>query len=917
MTRAGVARAAEPDPRQTVHDLVERYRALGKKAHGYNEGRTVNEFIMPLFAALGWDVRNERTPDEVIPEETVSKGRVDWAFRLQSIPRFFLECKRPSVNLDDPGPAKQAINYSYNKSVTWAVLSNFESTRVYNAEWDAPNPNMVLFFEIKWDELDSDERLWWLSRERTEAGVLDAEAQKVGKVLRKTPVGERLFGDLLTFRGVLRTYLAAYNEEVASEEIDHAVQRLLDRLIFIRTAEDRHIEPYHLRPLLRRLEDSNKMGRLWPELLAIFRDFDARYDSQLFAEQRLDGLDTEPEPVRVTMQGIYGTRDGAIEYDFSAIDADVLGGVYEQYLGQLAKTPKVAKSKLSVTDALTRTEKADTKPFRKARGVYYTPRWVVRLILAGTLGRALDERDPNDIRSIRVLDPACGSGSFLIEAFRLLAAYWEDREPPADEMARQEQRVRILRDNIFGTDLDSQAVEIAQLNLLLVALSQRALLPDLRQNIVVGNSLVSVGREDAFDFAAVFPFPDAPGRFDIVIGNPPYIRSQLLGHTDREFYKSHYKTAAGSFDTYQLFLERALQLVADDGRIGFIVPGKFLSASSGESALLDHLYAMGNIETLVDAMRFRVFESALTYPIILIVKRGEEPAGHTFGRLLQLGKDTADIEWSDRGIPLAATLADRQLPEGWTTIGTLASRVSQGLVTGADNVFALRGALRDGTSKLRSAAVGKVVEVESALLRPLVSGSRQVSRFVVADPEEWLIFPYEGGRLIPEQRLKADYPLTWEYLELNRARLEARDGGGMTGSGWYGYSRTQNLTAIWQPKVLVPYMSNKAQAAPDPEGTLAIVNVTTGGYFVAADDPGVLRYIAAALNSQWAEAFWRERATPHAGGYFGLTARAIAIVPVPDPASLDAATLAAASNPTDPEDDPFNRVLADRLATLS
>jgi methylase of polypeptide subunit release factors len=897
----------------TIVELIHRFEELGTEARHYSEARAVNEFIMPLFAALGWDVRSEHTHGEVVPEERVSRGRVDWAFRLRGVPVLYLEAKKPGTNLDDPAPAHQAINYAYNKGVAWAILTNFESLRLYNAEWDAPNPNLNLFFEIGFGDYATDPRMSWLSRGAMAAGVLDAEATKVGKRLRKTPVGDQLFEDMLTYRSMLRVYFAAYNEEVAPAEIDHAVQRLLDRLIFIRTAEDRHIEEQHLRPLVRRLREANRLSRLWPEVLALFREFDGHYDSQLFARQRLDELDTEHEPIRVAIEGLYGTRNGSIEYDFGAIDADVLGGAYEQYLGQLARAVPMPRARLQVEDALRQAEHADTRRFRKAHGVYYTPKWVVRLIVETTLGRALHERTPEEIRNIRVLDPACGSGSFLVEAFRLLASYWRRTEPPVDSAAERAQRVAILQANIFGVDLDPSAVEIAQLNLLLVALSERSLLPDLAANVVCGNSLVDRDRADAFDYPAAFPFAQEPGRFDVVIGNPPYVRSQNLPALDREIFRARYRTAVGSFDIYELFLERALELARLGGRTGFIVPGKFLSSSSGEATLLDHIYDCANIEVLVDAMRFRVFEDALTYPVILVARRGATPAGYQLGRVVGLGPVGPTIEWEELTERVEPTLADHELPDGWTTVGSLA-RVSQALVTGADNVFGLHGAWREPTVRLHSDSLDRIVEVESGLLRPLVSGSQQVSRFRIATPEDWLLFPYRDGRLIPEETMKGLYPLTWAYLEANRARLESRDGGEMAGPRWYGYSRAQALTSIWAPKVLVPYMSDHARAAADPAGTIAIVNVTTGGYFAVPHDNAHLAFLTAALNSQHAGEWWREHATPHAGGYFGLTSRAISLLPIPDPATLAPEVLAAASTPTGPDDDPFGRALALHLA---
>jgi len=468
-----------------------------------------------------------------------------------------------SADLSNPDFARQAINYSYNKSVTWAALTNFDSLRIYNAEWYGPNPNFGLFLDLQWEQYERDfDRLWWLSNESMQSGILDREAAKVGKKLKKTPVGEQLFGDMWTFRGVLRDYFRAYNEAVAPDRLEHAVQRLLDRLIFIRALEDRGIEPNHLRSLIRGLEATNKRGNLWTGLLVIFRDFDKAYDSQLFVRQLLDELDTEVEPLRVVIEGLYGTRDRSVEYDFAAIDADVLGGVYEQYLGQLAKAPPVPKSKLSLSEAVARTAGADTKPFRKAHGVYYTPRWVVRFIVAETLGRFLAARRPDEVRRVSVLDPACGSGSFLIESFRLLDEYWAALQPGSTQDQVRDRRSRILRENIFGIDLDPQAVEIAQLNLMLIAVDGRDLLPDLTRNIVVGNSLIE--RESAakwFDGAHESAVawdhisPQADGKFDVVVGNPPYIRAEGMDRAERDYFMGgagfH---PVGRFDIYSLFM---------------------------------------------------------------------------------------------------------------------------------------------------------------------------------------------------------------------------------------------------------------------------------------------------------------------------------------------------------------------------
>lgn len=644
-----------------VRQLVRHYQALVASGEGsrYNEARTVNELILPLFKALGWDVHNSLGTGEVVPEDQVSRGRVDWAFRIRAVPRFFLEAKKLSADLDNPNFARQVINYAYNKSVTWAVLTDFEALRVYNAEWHGPNPNFGLFMDLSWQDYEPDfERLWLLSRESMEAGALDREAAKVGKKLRKTPVGERLFGDLMTFRVMLRNYFRAYNEKIAPDRIEHAVQRLLDRLIFIRALEDRGLEGNHLRSLVRGLEATNRRGLLWRELIKIFREFDKFYDSQLFALQLLDELDTEVEPVRVVIEGLYGTPDRAIEYDFSAIDADVLGGVYEQYLGQLAKTPAVPKAKLSISEALTRTARADSKPFRKAHGVYYTPRWVVRFIVAETLGRLLSKRHPDEVLHVRVLDPACGSGSFLIEAFRVLDDYWRAREPGSTREEIRERRTRILKENIFGIDLDPQAVEIAQLNLLLIAVDGRELLPDLTKNIVAGNSLIERTSADRWfgtapDLAMEWDriTPESAGTFDVIVGNPPYIRAEGMDRAERDYYMSgagfH---PVGRFDIYTLFMELGLQRLREGGRLGYIVPAAFGTQNYGEW-LRKQLLTTYRLDILADLRDIDVFHGIGVEPLVVIA------ANECPSKTVQILKPSGKADW-DRPDEWAVSAVD-------------------------------------------------------------------------------------------------------------------------------------------------------------------------------------------------------------------------------------------------------------------
>ncbi len=253
--------------KQNISLLIEKYRKLvdSGRVKDFNEAQTVNEFILPLFSFLGWDIHNINA-DEVTPEERISKGRVDWAFRIDGIPKFFLEAKALKVDLDVGKWAEQAINYAWNKGCTWAVLTDFEGIKVFNADV-SPSPHPLpegegkrrgrksLFFELKEKEyFERFDQLWLLSKEAFKEGLLDKEAEKWGKKVKRTPVNEQLFQDMMQWRMLLTKGFHKKNK-LESEELDEGVQRFLDRLIFIRTAEDRSIEPNILLSLVRQTDE--------------------------------------------------------------------------------------------------------------------------------------------------------------------------------------------------------------------------------------------------------------------------------------------------------------------------------------------------------------------------------------------------------------------------------------------------------------------------------------------------------------------------------------------------------------------------------------------------------------------------------------------------------------------------------------
>lgn len=587
------------EAKEQIKKLVEKYQRTFQagKIKSYNEAQTRNEFIEPLFEFLGWDMRNLSTEGEVTTEENVSAGRVDLAFRLGNIPVFFLEAKAMKVDLDEWKWAEQAINYSWNKSVTWAVLTDFESIKIFNAEIPPKNVARNLFIEINAREfVDRFDQLWLLSKESFETRLLDKEAEKWGKLTRRKQVGEKLFEDLMEWRNALTRDFKKHNS-LADDELDEGVQRILDRLIFIRTAEDRKIEQVILQALLREWETRGRKHNIYKRLVDGFRWFDEHYNSKLFALHYCEQWKASDKVFAGILKGLYETKDG-YRYDFSAISADVLGGIYEQYLSfvQIRKGEEKAKSK------------------RKSQGIYYTPKYIVEFIVKETLGEALKKTKPKDIQKIKVLDPACGSGSFLTVAYDTILENVSNRSLFT--------KFDILKDNIYGVDLDAQAIEIAQLNLLLKVLSQRTKLPTLQHNLRVGNSLISEdGREHKpFNFETEFKEVFEQGGFDVIVGNPPYIkeytnRTAFDGLHDSPYYQ-------GKMDIWTLFACRAIDLLKDGGYFSFIAPNNWLT-NAGASIFRDKILAEGQIVKFVDFGDFKVFKDAGIQTMIFVFKKGK------------------------------------------------------------------------------------------------------------------------------------------------------------------------------------------------------------------------------------------------------------------------------------------------------
>ncbi len=620
------------------------------KSGDYNETELRREFLDPFFETLGWDVNNEQgyadAYKDVIHEDAIKVGGYtkapDYCFRIGGTRKFFVEAKKPAINIGtDIAPAYQLRRYGWSAKLPLSVLSDFEAfavydTRVKPVKNDKPATARTLFipytqYADRWDEIAA-----VFSREAVLKGSFDKYVDSSKQKRGTGTVDDAFLEEIERWRDLLARNLALRNSALSVRDLNYAVQKTIDRIIFLRICEDRGSENYGRLQALRNGEHTYR------RLMELFRHADDRYNSGLFhfedEKDRADTPDTltpdltiDDRVIKDILKNLYYPES---PYEFSVLSADILGQVYEQFLG---KTIRLTAGHAA---------KVEEKPeVRKAGGVYYTPVYIVDYIVKNTLGRLLDGDDPDrpnpitlaKAAQLKVLDPACGSGSFLIGAYQYLLD-WHLRqysvnpvsgEPDSRKIKRHAagreprifqaaggvwrlttaERKRILLNNIHGVDIDPQAVEVTKLSLLLKVLEgdlqqhlqrdfireRQRILPDLGRNIQCGNSLIGPDfyefeqmlllddeiqyRINVFDWKQGFPEIMKRGGFDCVIGNPPYVLLQADFRDDNqlEYFRQHYSSASYKIDTYHLFIEKALGLLRADGLSSYITPSNYLS----------------------------------------------------------------------------------------------------------------------------------------------------------------------------------------------------------------------------------------------------------------------------------------------------------------------------------------------------
>lgn len=654
----------------------------------FKEAQVRQQFLDPLFAALGWDVANTagyaEAYKEVIHEDALKIGgetkAPDYSFRIGGQRKFFVEAKKPSVLIKDhPEPAYQLRRYSWSAKLPLGILTDFQEFAVYDTRVK-PSPSdkasAARLFYCRYDELAKnwDFIAGTFSKEAVLKGSFDKYAATTKGKRGTATVDDAFLEEIESWRDLLARNLALRNPALDVRGLNFAVQRIIDRIVFLRIAEDRGNEPFG------QLQALTAGPKLYPRLVEIFEKADYRYNSGLFhfakdadcaetPDTLTPGLTVDDAVLREIIGSLYYPRS---PYAFGVLPAYILGHVYEQFLGKVIR----------LTDG--HQARVEEKPeVRKAGGVYYTPQYIVDYIVQKTLDPLLDGKTPKQVETLAVLDPACGSGTFLLGAYEhllkwYLAHYsanapekWAKqgrvyeaaphahlvsrsgtaepfRSPPASAPSWQlttAERKRILLAHVHGVDIDAAAVEVTKLSLLLKVLEgerrefqgktkeMSAVLPDLSQNIRCGNSLIGHDfysqpdlpvldaeakyKLNTFEWKDGFPEVMKRGGFDAVIGNPPY--GADLGPEAERYLRANYASLANSADSFIVFMEQAGRLLKRAGQLGVIIPSGWVSTPS-TAKLRKQFRAQFRPETIV-SLPYDVFSGAYIDTMVVTASR--------------------------------------------------------------------------------------------------------------------------------------------------------------------------------------------------------------------------------------------------------------------------------------------------------
>ena len=919
-----IARADAPDPAKV--EILRQWAATisDRSIETQKETALHGKFKREIMCdALGYSDFNESGQWTIEAEAGIGAGAVDLALghfssnESRIIAPFELKgAKTKDLDAIMPGRAKTPVQQAWeyaadNVGTKWVLVSNYLEIRLY-----AYSEGRLTFEGFDLSKLTDPAQYQRFTLLLSAENLLSGNTLALLDESRREDrdITARLYQDYRKLRGDLIGAVRADMPEGNPLEAIRLGQTILDRVLFTAFAEDNGLLPDNT--LLQAFEHSDPYNPkpVWQNFCGLFGAIDR--GNETLKIPRYNGGLFQPDPVidalEIPDQICEGFKRLA-EYDFaSEVSVTVLGHIFEQSIADVERLQKQARGEEVEEERVT-----GTSGRRKRDGVVYTPDYIARFIVDQTLGTHCREifanilgefaakgatADDEEIRwksktaekqawaayrdrltALRIVDPACGSGVFLIMAFDYLKAELVKVNAKLAELEGKgmagsllDPDSEILTNNLFGVDVNSESVEIAKLSLWIKTARRGKVLDSLDANIRVGDSLIEDSsfayRSHGFEWKTAFPEIFAEGGFDVALGNPPYVRMELIKPM-KPWLEKRYEVVADRADLYAYFFERGIKLLKPGGRLGYISSATFFKTGSG-APLRDFLRKQATIETVIDFGDHQIFEGVTTYPAILTMRAGAPLPGHElqFWNIDAMPSDSFagafdalsdnfpqdDLSGETWQLENAALRELRsKISLGKSKLSEAFGNIHRGIVTGLNKAFIVNQKQFD--------AFVMTDERSRDLLIPFQMGI-DFDRWIDMGEPRWIIY-------IPKDRVDIEaYPAIRDHLLPFKKALEAR----ATKQNWFELQQAQDayFSKMKGPKVSY----NRFLSAPKFHFEDAGKLINDAPYFV----PTNKEWLTAYLNSNIAWWMMISRSTPLRGGFFQLLAQHVEPLPIPD-----------------------------------
>lgn len=909
----------------TITDLVSKYDTNRSTYidRRYNETQLRTDFLDPFFQILGWDITNtsgkttherEVLLEESLKADTTSNSKKpDYTFRLFSERKFFLEAKKPYVRIEEnPDPAKQVRRYGFTAKLKISVLSNFEYLAIYDCSGivkendTSQTARIALFHYTEYEEkIDEIHRL--LSKESVYSGEFENTWNEIETKLQKTSIDDVFLEQINSWRLILGEEIYRNDKTIDERALDDTVQAYLNSLLFLRVCEDRDLEDYKTL-----LEYSNNNN--YTALIEKIKASDKKYNAKLFSLNMVESIISNNSSAFWTIINQLYFPESC--YSFSVLGSDLLGNIYEVFLSEHLR---IKDNKIILEKKL---ENID-------RDIVTTPSFIIKDILRNTLLAYSEEKTAEQLLEIKIGDIACGSGAFLLETFQLLSDILIDKYLNEDKSKliqtnintfklSYETKKHILENCIYGNDKDYNAVEACKFGLLLKLLEEEnnktitiPALPNIDNQIIYGNSLIDSSMINGKVDLEINPYDFDDFKFDIIVGNPPYLATEHMKRftpTEYPIYKNTYSVAYKQFDKYYLFIERAINLIKDNGFLGYIIPNKFTKVGAAlklRELLKDNKY----ISQIISFGANQVFRDKSTYTCIIIVNKKDQ-------KELKYTEISNLKNWQTRNIDddIFDTLSINSLEnDNWilipkkfkdtyskiitqsTTLKDLIGElnISNGIQTSANRVY-IHKIDKEDHSFIYFTKDSKQWKIEKELTRPYYTtgtGIHSLNTYRELVPNSFVIYPYvinnEKVEFVEIETMKNKYPHLLEFLLEYKDKLDNKrrdiQPPPATSNEWYRYGRHQSLeTCDVDSKIVVGVLSQGNKYAIDTQRTL-ISSGGTAGYCmitIPKDSNYSIYYIQAILNSKYIEWISSLYGEVFRGGYIARGTKVLKKLPI-------------------------------------